>query len=77
MDVWRVGNLKLFDLGFGADFFRSLKRGTDGKFNDTELAAIIKNAYVVFLDSCARSADNITELSIQPRPLELVALLIS
>lgn len=29
--------------------FPSLKRGEDGKFNDSELAALIKNAYVIML----------------------------
>ena len=54
-------------------FARSLQRGPDGKFNDTELAAIIKNACVVLLDNCGRSANNKVELSIQRQALGLVA----
>jgi hypothetical protein len=32
--------------GFGTDAFPSLKRGDDGRFKDSELAKIIKDAYV-------------------------------
>ena len=42
-------NRSSFDLGVDAVFSRSLKRGPDGKFKDTELAAIIKNACVILL----------------------------
>ena len=31
---------------------RSLTRGPDGRFDDTQLAAIIKDACVILLDNC-------------------------
>ena len=59
-------------------FSRSLQRGPDGRFNDSELAAIIKNAYVVLPDdNRGQSADNAAESNIQPEALGLVVLPIS
>ena len=56
---------------------RSLTRGPDGKFDDTKLAAIIKDACVVLLDNWGDQLTITAELSIQPRVLGLVELPIS
>ena len=46
MDIWRVGGLISAISWFCTQSFPSLERGPDKKFKNSELAAIIKKAYV-------------------------------
>ena len=55
-----MSDLVAFDLRIQAEMLTlscSLTRGPDGKFDDTKLAAIIKDACVALLDNCGRPAD--------------------
>jgi len=53
--------------------FHSLKRGEDGKFKDSDLAAIMKNAYVALPGCTWQWSDDVAGSSIQPPPLEHAA----
>ena len=75
MDVWRVSDLDMFHLRTDTHF-HSLQREADGNFNDTELAAILKDACVVSSGQLWAKADNTAELSNQRQALGLVELLI-
>jgi hypothetical protein len=51
LDVWKVGTLIRGISNTCNDVFSSLKRGPDGRFKDSDLAGIMKNAYVAPLGS--------------------------
>jgi hypothetical protein len=48
-DFWKVSPRSVAFSSVDTHVICSLKRGPDGRFKDTELAAIIKNAFVTFL----------------------------
>jgi len=46
VDVWQVRTQIRDTLSIGNHVISRLKRGEDGRFKDSELAELIKNAYV-------------------------------